>query len=103
MKFQTEKFFFIKSSFFIFQERTFFVWGFDRATSLDDLIEFFETEFPNVVNLRQRTAINEDNDEKVFLQIHGIFVLKIKLIYYYYKSPKFNFSSQNLNSMRRKS
>ena len=96
MKFQTEKFFFIKSSFFIFQERTFFVWGFDRATSLDDLIEFFETEFPNVVNLRQRTAINEDNDEKVFLQFHGIFVLKIKFIYYYYKSPNSIFQIKTL-------
>lgn len=56
------------------QERTFFVWGFDRATSLDDLIEFFETEFPNVVNLRQRTAINEDNDEKKREFIGSVFV-----------------------------
>jgi len=39
------------------QERTLFVWGFDKtATSLDDLIEYFENNFRNVVNIRQRTA-----------------------------------------------
>ena len=39
------------------QERTLFVWGFDKAsTSLDDLIEYFENGFQNVVNIRQRTA-----------------------------------------------
>jgi len=46
------------------QERTLFVWGFDRATSLDELIDFFETEFPNVVNMRQRTAISDDDEKK---------------------------------------
>ena len=40
------------------------MWGFDRATSLDDLIDFFETEFPNVVNMRQRTAISDDDEKK---------------------------------------
>jgi len=39
------------------QERTLFVWGFDKtATSLDDLIEYFENNFRNVVNIRQRTT-----------------------------------------------
>ena len=32
------------------------MWGFDKTkTSLDDLIEFFEEGFENVVNIRQRT------------------------------------------------
>ena len=32
------------------------MWGFDKTkTSLDDLIEFFEDGFENVVNIRQRT------------------------------------------------
>jgi len=46
------------------QDRTLFVWGFDRAnTSLDDLIEYFEGNFQNVVNIRQRTApVKEDED-----------------------------------------
>ena len=51
------------------QERTLFVWGFDKAsTSLDDLIEYFENGFRNVVNIRQRTAAaiaaKEDMDEE---------------------------------------
>ena len=50
------------------QERTLFVWGFDRAsTSLDDLIEYFEGNFPNVVNIRQRTAaarVHGEEDEE---------------------------------------
>jgi len=46
------------------QERTLFVWGFDKtATSLDDLIEYFENNFRNVVNIRQRTAPIKDDKE----------------------------------------
>lgn len=47
------------------QERTLFVWGFDKgSTSLDDLIEYFEGNFPNVVNIRQRTtAAREEKDD----------------------------------------
>jgi len=49
------------------QERTLFVWGFDKtATSLDDLIEYFENNFRNVVNIRQRTApirVKEEEEE----------------------------------------
>ena len=45
-------------SLIISQERTLFVWGFDKTTtSLDDLIDYFETNFRNVVNMRQRTKI----------------------------------------------
>lgn len=46
------------------QDRTLFVWGFDKAnTSLNDLIEYFEGNFQNVVNIRQRTApVKEDED-----------------------------------------
>jgi len=50
------------------QERTLFVWGFDKtATSLDDLIEYFENNFRNVVNIRQRTApirVKEEEEEE---------------------------------------
>jgi hypothetical protein len=50
------------------QERTLFVWGFDKAaTSLDDLIEYFENNFGNVVNIRQRTApirVKEEEEEE---------------------------------------
>ena len=67
-----------KKFYFIFQERTLFVWGFDRATSLDELIDFFETEFPNVVNMRQRTAISDDDEKVIFnvVQFYEIFVDK---------------------------
>ncbi len=52
------------SSKFKFQERTVFVWGFERgeATTLDDLISFFEEGF-RVCNVRMRTRI-KDQDEK---------------------------------------
>jgi len=43
-------------------ERTMFVWGFDKTkTSLDDLIEFFEKGFENVVNIRRRTIPSIEN------------------------------------------
>ena len=46
------------------QERTLFIWGFDRATtSLDDLIEYFESNFQNVVNIRQRTMAVADKED----------------------------------------
>ena len=48
-------------SLIITQERTLFVWGFDKTTSLDDLIEYFENNFRNVVNIRQRTAPRKEN------------------------------------------
>ena len=39
-----------------------FVWGFDKTkTSLDDLIEFFEKGFQNVVNIRRRTIPSIEN------------------------------------------
>ena len=39
-----------------------FVWGFDKTkTSLDDLIEFFENGFQNVVNIRRRTIPSNEN------------------------------------------
>lgn len=43
-----------------------FVWGFDKtSTSLDDLIEYFENNFRNVVNIRQRTApVKEEEEEQ---------------------------------------
>lgn len=44
------------------QERTIFVWGFDKTTtSLDDLIEYFEENFENVANIRQRTIPGSDD------------------------------------------
>jgi len=60
------------------QERTVFVGGFDRdATTLDDLLEFFEGKFDKVVNIRMRfgqnpTVIkarmdNPDRDDRQFL------------------------------------
>ena len=56
--------FFNVISLIISQERTLFVWGFDKtATSLDDLIEYFENNFRNVVNIRQRTAPIKDDKE----------------------------------------
>jgi len=46
------------------QERTLFVWGFDKTTTtLDDLIEYFENNFRNVVNIRQRTRPVKELDE----------------------------------------
>lgn len=41
------------------------MWGFDRAsTTLDDLIDFFEGTFKNVVNIRQRTMPVENDDDE---------------------------------------
>jgi hypothetical protein len=37
-----------------------FVWGFDKTTSLDELIEYFENNFRNVVNIRQRTKLTKN-------------------------------------------
>jgi len=44
------------------QERTLFVWGFDKTTSLDELIEYFENNFRNVVNIRQRTMLTKNRE-----------------------------------------
>lgn len=48
------------------QERSVFVWGFDReTTTLDDLLDFFEGNFEGVGNVRQRTqpVTNEEGEE----------------------------------------
>ena len=49
-------------SLIITQERTLFVWGFDKTTSLDELIEYFENNFRNVVNIRQRTKLTKNRE-----------------------------------------
>ena len=49
------------------------MWGFDKTkTSLDDLIEFFEEGFENVVNIRQRTIPGSKDLEvsRKFLLLH---------------------------------
>ena len=59
------------------------MWGFDKTkTSLDDLIEFFEEGFENVVNIRQRTIPGSKDLEvsRQFLLLHvliEIFTLSI--------------------------
>ena len=71
-----------------FQERTLFVWGFDKTkTSLDDLIEFFEEGFENVVNIRQRT-IPGSKDLKVSRQFLLLHVL-IEILRYLLQAREF--------------
>jgi len=51
------------------QDRTLFVWGFDKTTtSLDDLIDYFEGKFRNVVNIRQRTMPVHDREESDMME-----------------------------------
>ena len=76
-----------------------FVWGFDKTkTGLDDLIEFFEKGFENVVNIRRRTipSIENPKDYTVLCVYCDLVMCPFKMFHEFYQSISFFFRKENL-------